>query len=57
MAEAQHAIVTRRFQGHHTSMWCTCGWSAPRPVKIVRRSEMVELWRQHLPTADAGEGS
>jgi hypothetical protein len=48
VSEQLHRLRFRRFRGHATSIWCSCGWSEPFPVKVVKHADIEQTWRKHI---------
>jgi hypothetical protein len=49
----EHRLGYRRFQGHVTSVWCSCGWTIPTPRRIVTRAEIRSCWSEHIKPDEA----
>jgi hypothetical protein len=43
-----HSLRYRRFKGHATSVWCSCGWAIPEPARLVMKAQIVARWREHI---------
>jgi hypothetical protein len=45
---SEHRMNYRRFEGHMTSVWCSCGWTIANPTRLIRRADIERTWREHL---------
>ena len=54
-ATQPHIMAFRRFKAHYTSIWCSCGWSIPSAIKVVKRAAIAKIWSKHVTLEGQGE--